>query len=275
MPRQSARSDWESYWGSKDRVEEIYSNETRIAEHLRAVVSPEGKSILEVGSGTGRDSLPLAADGARVYQLDYSYHALRLMEQTSGELPVTLIGGDTFSLPFRDDSFDIVFHQGLLEHFRSEDAAAMVSEQVRVMKPGGYMLIDVPQRFHFYTVVKHVLILFNAWFAGWERSFSHAELRSLMRSYGLEPVYSYGVWMKPSLVYRIVREISGRIGIRLPLYPPEVPGLRSVRRFLRNFLMKSSLPLYTGVCIGIVARKIDPTVLHHESRGADVHKVRV
>ncbi len=31
-------------------------------------------------------------------------------------------GGDTFQLPFKDGSFDIIFHQGLLEHFRHEKA---------------------------------------------------------------------------------------------------------------------------------------------------------
>jgi hypothetical protein len=37
-----------------------------------------------------------------------------------------------------------------------------------VIKKGGFALADVPQRYHLYTAVKHLLIRLNKWFCGWE-----------------------------------------------------------------------------------------------------------
>jgi SAM-dependent methyltransferase len=253
--RKSTRQNWESYWGSKERVDDIYSNADRIGRNLAKITDLKGLNILDVGAGTGRDSLPLTEHGAVVFQIDYSFESLRLMKQTAGSQTVTLVGGDTFRLPFREGAFDLVFHQGLLEHFKKQHAAEMIHEQVRVLKDGGMLLVDVPQRYHIYTVLKHIMITLGIWFAGWERSFSYPELLGVFRSHGLEPVYSYGEWMRPSLLYRGMREMLGKVGVRLPLNPPPVPILRPVRDKLRDVLVRTSIPLYTGICIGIVGRK--------------------
>lgn len=251
----SSRKDWESYWGSKDRAEEVYSNEDRIVRNLETAGLMHRASVLEVGAGTGRDSLPLAERGAVVYQLDYSYESLRLIRQTSRHDTIHPVGGDTFRLPFRDNTFDIVFHQGLLEHFRHGDADRMLREQIRVLKQGGFLLIDVPQRYHPYTILKHMLIAIGKWFAGWERSFSYPELNRLLLRHGLQPVHRYGEWMVPSLAYRVLREAGKKTGVRLPLYPPGIPVTKNIRKAIRAVLIKTMLPLYTGISIGIIGTK--------------------
>jgi ubiquinone/menaquinone biosynthesis C-methylase UbiE len=255
LSKVSSRNDWESYWGSKNRAEEVYSNEDRIARNLEAVELPSGASVLEIGAGTGRDSLPLVNMGANVYQLDYSFESLRLIKQSSNHRNISPVGGDTFCLPFRDQTFDVVFHQGLLEHFRKDQADVMIKEQIRVLKVGGYLLIDVPQRYHPYTIIKHILIAMGKWFAGWERSFSFRELKSVMKAHGLYPVHQYGEWMVPSLWYRMLREVGKKVGVRMPLYPPGIPLLKDIRKHMRTKLLKTTLPLYTGISIGIIAQK--------------------
>jgi SAM-dependent methyltransferase len=261
--KKSTRHDWESYWGSKEKIEEIYSNADRIGRNLTSVLDLNGLKVLEVGAGTGRDSLPLTENGAIVFQLDYSFASLRLMKQAAGNLPVTLIGGDTFHLPFRRGTFDVIFHQGLLEHFKISRASDMIREQIRVLRDGGFLLIDIPQRYHIYTILKHILIALGSWFAGWERSFSYPELRRVLRSHGLEPVYAYGEWMRPSLLYRMIREAAKKLGITLPLNPPRVPLLWKGRDMLRMLLIKTPLPLYTGVCIGILGQKGAKKAIHN------------
>ncbi len=256
MEKASTKHDWDTYWGSKNRAEEIYSNQDRIARNLKITGFPSDALILEIGAGTGRDSLPLAGMGATVYQLDYSYESLRLIKQTMNTPGIYPVGGDTFYLPFRDNTFDIVFHQGLLEHFREVDADRMLEEQTRVLKQGGLILIDVPQRYHPYTVLKHLFIALGKWFAGWERSFSYPELNRLLIRHNLKPVHRYGEWMAPSLVYRLAREAAKKIGIRLPLYPPSIPVVGDIRIKFRTMLHKTVFPLYTGISIGIIARKV-------------------
>ncbi len=254
--RESRREHWETFWEDKQEVGEVYSNAGRVREHLGRVLDLRGKKVLEIGAGTGRDSFPLVEAGAEVTQLDYAENSLRLLKRIAeqGKVPVHIVGGDTFALPFRDGTFDVVFHQGLLEHFRKPDADRLIRENVRVLKPGGFLLVDVPQRYHVYTVVKHILIAVDKWFAGWERSFSVGELEDVLRSAGLTPVHRYGVWMAPSFCYRAFREVLKKFGLQLPLYP-RIPILHSLRAIVRRSLLSTPLPLHTGLSIGVVARK--------------------
>ena len=93
---------------------------------------------LEVGCGTGIDSYILAQRmGCSGYGIDLSDEALIFARKAGQSFSVSLYLGiaDILKLPFRDNSFDLVFSQGVLEHFTDEKAAT--AEQLRVLKPGG------------------------------------------------------------------------------------------------------------------------------------------
>lgn len=253
----STKQNWESFWDRKSNVREVYSNTDRVLRNLALVADIRGMKVLEIGAGTGRDSLNLAKHGAIVYQVDYAANALKLMKEVAAEsgLDVGLIGGDAFKLPFREGMFDIVFHQGLLEHFREPKSTRLLEENVRVLKKGGILLVDVPQRYHLYTVMKHILIALNAWFAGWERSFSARELEAKLGRLGLTHVRTYGEWMYPSLFYRVFREALLPLRIRLPLYPTLFAPLTRLRRRIRESLIELRPSLYSSLAIGVIARK--------------------
>ena len=256
--KESRREHWETLWQEKKGdVEQVYSNEDRILRQLLRVCDLRGKSVLEVGAGTGRDSFPLIEYGAKVVQLDYSVNSLQILKELSEELHVqtNIVGGDTFQLPFRDETFDVVFHQGLLEHFRHPQADALLKENIRVLKQSGYLLVDVPQRYHLYTVVKHIRIAINQWFAGWERSFSTPELTSLLQSHGLSTVHAYGEWMYPSFFYRVFRGVLKITGLTLPKNPQPIKSLATLRKHIRLSMLKTALPLYTAFNIGVVGKK--------------------
>jgi SAM-dependent methyltransferase len=255
--KQSTKTQWNDFWSRKNDVREVYSNTDRVLRNLAQVTELRGKKVLEVGAGTGRDSFNLVNVGAEVYQLDYSESALSIIASIARHesVPVHPLCGDAFVLPFRDETFDIVFHQGLLEHFREPQATHLLRENIRVLRRGGLLLVDVPQRWHVYTAMKHILISLNAWFAGWEREFSIGEVHERLKELGMTPVASYGEWMYPSLAYRSFREAMRKIGVKLPLYPPKVPGLTSIRRKIRERMATTSLILYTGLSIGVISRK--------------------
>ncbi len=255
--KQSTKLHWESFWQAKSNIHEVYSNADRILRNLRCVTNLRGKKILEVGSGTGRDSFPLVEYGGEVYQVDYSEHSLQIIKRLAQEqhLSVRLISSDAFALPFPDRTFDIVFHQGLLEHFRDQEAEQLLKENIRVLKPGGLLLIDVPQRYHIYTIIKHILIFFNRWFAGWEREFSIVELQRVLRTQGLNIIHSYGEWMYPSLFYRAVREVLRKVNVRLPMYPRPIKAVSVLRNRVRSCLWRTPLALYTSISIGVIAKK--------------------
>ena len=258
--RTSDRYHWEKFWTKKKDPGKIYDNSGRIPVALFELTQDvKDKRVLEVGAGTGRDSFTIAEEGAKVYVLDYADAALDIVKSlnSQNEEQVIPIQGDAFALPFPDNSLDIVFHQGLLEHFR--DPWGILRENYRVLKPGGLAIIDVPQRWHIYTLVKHILIPLGSWFAGWETEFSVRQLEKSLRKHGLEPVALYGDWMYPCFGYRIFREICWKLGIHLPLYPPKVPILWRIRRFLREKLRRTRLGANTAVSIGILAKKVEKT----------------
>jgi len=255
--KESRRSHWENFWDEKKNLQEVYSNSDRVVRNLSKIVDLKGKKILEVGAGTGRDSFPLVERGAEVFQLDYSINSLMIMKKMAGEekIEVAIVGGDTFCLPFRDETFDIVFHQGLLEHFRPQQAEALLRENIRVTKKDGLLLVDVPQRYHIYTVIKHFLIAINKWFAGWEREFSVGELRREMERLGLQIVHTYGEWMYPSLFYRATREALLKVGIKLPLYPTFIRPLTGMRKSIREALRDTPIAVNTSLSFGLVGKK--------------------
>ncbi len=253
----SSKRNWEDYWGKKQATNDIYPNTDRIRRYLGQVCDLDGKLILEVGAGTGRDSFYMAQDAAQLVLLDYSMQSLRHIQAGLRRIdnPVLAVGADAFSTPFPDYTFDVVFHQGLLEHFKKDVAMRLLEENIRVLKPGGYLVVDVPQRYHVYTIIKHLLIMMNAWFAGWEREFSLRELERILVNLRLDPIISYGEWMYPSLFYRMLREALGKFGLSLPLYPPSVPLLHTLRTRIREFLTDTWLQKNTALSIGIIARK--------------------
>jgi len=257
VKRESTKSHWEKFWSEKKEVHEVYSNDNRVLRNVLSVADLRGKRVLEVGAGTGRDSFGMVEHGASVFMIDYSINSLNIIKNiaTEEKVEVSPIGGNAFSLPFPDGMFDLVFHQGLLEHFREDDANNLLKENIRVLKSGGLLLVDVPQRYHVYTVMKHILIALDKWFAGWEREFSIPELDNLLRSLGVVPVYRYGEWMYPSLFYRVIREGLRKVGVNIPLNPTPIKPLTNIRGKIRESLRTTPIVLYTSLSCGIISRK--------------------
>jgi len=150
-----------------------------------------------------------------------------------------------------------VFHQGLLEHFR--DPMPLLRENVRSLKKDGILLVDVPQRWHLYTAVKHALIAAGRWFAGWETEFSIGELTRLMSRAGVRVVRRYGAWMVPGLAYRSLRLGLLKLRLaRLPLDPPPVPVITPLSAGIRGLIARTPLAFHTYFVIGAIGRKEAP-----------------
>jgi ubiquinone/menaquinone biosynthesis C-methylase UbiE len=256
-PRRASTLDhWESYWRSHANLEQTYSTGGRLAREIQREREVAGLRVLEVGAGSGRDTLALARAGARAMVLDYSPMSLELVARQARDqqIPVALVRADALTMPFRDGTFDIVFHQGLLEHFR--DPQPLLRECARVTARGGRMIVDVPQTFHPYTLMKQTLIVLDRWFAGWERQFTPAELEREVSACGLTVVRTYGEWMVPGLGYRVLRESLKRgLGVALPLEPRGPSWWTAMWDGLRARAARHRAALYTCHVIGTVAEK--------------------
>ncbi|HPF35099.1 MAG TPA: class I SAM-dependent methyltransferase [Candidatus Krumholzibacteria bacterium] len=256
--RTTTRGHWQRFWEEADRLslDDVYDNDGRLVRELFALGDPAGKRVLEVGAGTGRDAVALATAGAEVWTLDYVPGSLALTLKAAAAAGVTVhpVGGDAFGKPFADDSFDVVFHQGLLEHFRNP--VDMLREDLRVVKPGGFLVVDVPQTWHYYTVGKKALIALDRWFAGWETQFTPGQLEALARQAGGVVDRTYGDWMVPGLWYRALRKtLLARTGLRLPMRPDPVPPLGRAMAAWRERNKERRWALHTMMTIGVVIRK--------------------
>jgi SAM-dependent methyltransferase len=254
--RSSTLGHWESYWRSHANLEQTYSTGERLAREIRREGPVEGRKVLEVGAGSGRDTLALARAGAVAVVLDYAPMSLELVARQARDqgLKVALVRADALAMPFRDGAFAVVFHQGLLEHFR--DPRPLMGECARVTARGGRMIVDVPQTFHAYTLMKQTLIALDRWFAGWERQFTPAELEREVEACGLTVRRTYGEWMVPGLAYRVTREVLKRgLGLALPLEPRGPRWWSAMWDGLRARALRFRLALYTCHVIGTVAEK--------------------
>lgn len=103
-----------------------------------------GEEVLEIGFGTGKALVRLAmAVGirGRVFGIDISGGMLkragkRLSRAGLGS-GVELVRGDAASLPFGDESVDAVFISFALDLFDTAELPVVLSECLRVLKPGG------------------------------------------------------------------------------------------------------------------------------------------
>ncbi|MEV7124423.1 methyltransferase domain-containing protein [Streptomyces sp. NPDC093260] len=104
-----------------------------------------GQKVLDIGCGTGRFTVPMAAAGAKVTGLDISRAMLDVTEGklTAQGLSADLHEGDMANLPFADGSFDVVTSMLALMHIPLEDRERVFAEVSRVLRPGGRFVIGV------------------------------------------------------------------------------------------------------------------------------------
>jgi len=96
--------------------------------------------VLENGCGIGTYVERLTPLAGQVIGLEYDFQRAR--EARSRSERILCAAGE--KLPFPDDNFDLILSHEVLEHV--QDDAAALREMLRVLRPGGRMLIFVPNR---------------------------------------------------------------------------------------------------------------------------------
>ena len=105
-----------------------------------------GMRLLEIGCGMGTDLLQFARGGARVTGTDLTPRSIEISRQhltiygESGDFAIA----DCETLPFTNESFDVVYSNGVLHH--TPDTAGAVREIHRVLRPGGQVRVMLYHR---------------------------------------------------------------------------------------------------------------------------------
>jgi glycosyltransferase involved in cell wall biosynthesis/ubiquinone/menaquinone biosynthesis C-methylase UbiE len=101
----------------------------------------KGHDLLEIGAGIGTDLSQFARHGANVTDLDLSAgHMAHAKENFALRgLNARFVHHDAERLPFDDNSFDVVYSNGVLHH--TPNTRQVVGEIKRVLRPGGKAII--------------------------------------------------------------------------------------------------------------------------------------
>jgi ubiquinone/menaquinone biosynthesis C-methylase UbiE len=137
---EQARVEWEAVWNSP--VQRVIGVGRRVYNrYLKRVFLPEAsssKSFLEIGCGTASLLCDVAPSFGSVVGLDISDTALEVAQRRAKDQNrsnASFVLGDCFNLPFADGTFDIIWSQGLHEHF--SNYIEIFREEYRVCKSGG------------------------------------------------------------------------------------------------------------------------------------------
>lgn len=138
---------WNKGWDRKVtmRVPSKLNNAVRdFLRLMRPHIKP-GMKVLEIGCAPGKYlSLVAVEFGVEVAGLDYStvgIETCKKLFETLG-LNADFRCEDLFSTSFENESFDIIYSKGLIEHFRDPTGAVEVHH--RLLKRGGRAIITVP-----------------------------------------------------------------------------------------------------------------------------------
>ena len=106
----------------------------KVLRHLPAI---PGARVLEVGIGDG-ENLPLLPASWEFFGVDVARNQLKACGARFARMSGRLAWAEAESLPFEDESFDVVFTVGGINYF--SDPAAALREMRRVAKPGATLL---------------------------------------------------------------------------------------------------------------------------------------
>ena len=150
----AGKSYWNSIWEKLPPVQAyqgpIYEQHPVLARFLS---NAGGGDAIEIGCGTGNYMIYIAKEfGYRIDGLDYSNNMdyVRANLRYNGIYDSELFNVDFFEFtPIK--KYDLVLSGGFVEHF--EDFQAVVSKHTEFVKPGGLVVIIVPNLTHIHRVL--------------------------------------------------------------------------------------------------------------------------
>ena len=197
---------WNAVWKRKDLFISIIDTGREFYnlffKRLMASRLKNNDEMIELGCGSASTlSLSIAKKLKKYVGIDTSQEALliaRKITHSKKIMNAEFIEADIFNLPKNlHNRFDLVWSQGLMEHF--PDYLPVVEAHYQVIKPGGTMLLGVPWKYSYINIWSWATK--NKWLARFwpyaeQKFLTHKELRELgekigapYRAYIIPPFY--------------------------------------------------------------------------------------
>jgi len=152
---------WEDYWAKvklPDTVDLNFSFERCLARALKKNLPDVKGDVLEVGCAPGRWLAFMEKEfGLRPSGIEYSEAGLEATKKNFEMLGIAsgeIHQGDFFQVELKKE-FDVVMSFGFIEHF--DDVDDVVERHLRWLKPGGTLILGVPNMRGVYSGIQKVL----------------------------------------------------------------------------------------------------------------------
>jgi len=141
---------WNDVW--KQTSFEMYSGfekylaiNQKLDTLLKHILKKGDKRILEIGCAKAKRLIYFAKEfGYDIYGIDYSKCGTEIAKKNleiAGE-EGTIICEDIFKTTLGEESFDIVYSMGLIEHFKNP--MEIIDIHIKLLKKGGFLIITIP-----------------------------------------------------------------------------------------------------------------------------------
>ncbi len=152
-------------------------------EYLKQYLPDEG-IILEVGAGSGRLITRIGTEykNLKLIGLDYERFPTILIKNNFEKFNLngSVICGDAFKIPLKDNSIHAVISGGLLEHFNATDINYIIKEMHRVLKTDGLLYADiVPGKS---SLCRPIILTKH--YGGYENKFSKNQWENILKTGG-------------------------------------------------------------------------------------------
>ncbi|MBN2572525.1 MAG: class I SAM-dependent methyltransferase [Ignavibacteriales bacterium] len=181
---------WDDYW-KKYKISKaerwLIRERDKILNTFIDKILSANKKVIEIGCGYGSNITLINETRSDVecYALDNSQASIDLVKE---RIPNSIIA-DCRETNFPDNTFDIVYSAGLMEHF--EDEKPLLDEWKRILKPNGYMLTFIPAKYSLWQFYQ--LLHFGKWKHGYEKAYTHKKLLKLFEKNNFEIIEVLGI----------------------------------------------------------------------------------
>ena len=145
---------WEDKRGGKWQLDEFFANGATEARHMLEVLpslgrQPSFERALDFGCGVGRMTQALGQHAREVVGIDISAPMIELARAYNqlGERCTYVLHQRDDLRPFPDGHFDLVHSIYVLQHMAPRYAARYLREFMRVLRPGGALLLQMASDF--------------------------------------------------------------------------------------------------------------------------------
>lgn len=173
----------EHYW---DMPAENLANFEMIRINTEPVTD---KDMIEMGSGSGLLSLRLARMEANITLLDYSEISMDYARKQfiEARMPCDHYVEDALDNNVPSNRYDHSYNVGVLEHFYDDGKKKLIAEMLRVVKPGGSVIILVPNSHCLpFMAVQIFKKAIGKWGYGYEDDMSPGRLKKMLGEMGLQ-----------------------------------------------------------------------------------------